>query len=128
MNMLTMERIKERALSHLRRDLVLNALDDFVPLSAVAWEVRERLNPEGEAATFNVALSILTDLISTGMVEIGDRVNGKFTCWAPRDNVPARLKASIHTDSASESGWLLATDKAKQWAEQYGQLLDRLRS
>ena len=127
--MLTMELVKQRALSHLRRDLVLNALDDYVPLSSVTWEIRERLDPATDVKAVEAAVSLVRDLLTAGMIEVGDLVNKDVVRWeGSRDSVIARVETAMKSDAPSESGWIVPTEKARGWAQQYERMLDQLRA
>lgn len=128
MNILTMDAVKHRALMHLRRDLTLNALDDFVPLSAVSWEIRERLDPDSEIAAAEVALSVVHDLLATGMIEVGDLVSGKVVAWQSSvESILVRIQAAFAQSSTSELGWLVATKTAETWAQRYYDVLKKLK-
>jgi hypothetical protein len=128
MKSLTMQFVRDRALAHLRRDLTLGALDDFLPLSAVLWEVRERLDPESEVAAQAIAMQIVRDLLGSGVVTAGDLVDGALKKWdGSIDTVTDRIEMAIQSDQPTEAAWLIATEKAREWLSRYEKLIEELR-
>jgi hypothetical protein len=125
---LTFELARQHAADHLLRDLVLNAIDDFVPFSAVLWEVNDRLAPASDDAALQEAGVILGHLVNGEFIVVGELNEARAVIdpW-PGSGHEVVSRALRALRSEPDATWFIATEKAREWHARYRKLLDELK-
>ncbi len=101
----------------LKRELILSAEEDYIDLSAIAYEVESTLKVRGKDAIRNATIRILAELLEDGYIRAGiPTAEGGFDVW---DEELVEIVAHIdgewrrlgRTPELGEITWFEATEK-----------------
>ena len=119
----------------MKRDFLLEAVEDTSRFSSLLREVEERLSPHDREAARFLAIEIVADLVSLGLVYPSDLISGVggFKQWTtePSDQVKeiaARSLADASTLPAGEVAWFQGTSSGYEWCQDYFRVLRNLSS
>jgi hypothetical protein len=101
----------------LKRELILSAEEDYIDLSAIAYEVESTLKVRGKDAIRNETIRILAELLEDGYIRAGiPTAGGGFNEWDENlvevvAHIDGEWRRLGRTPELGEIVWFEATDK-----------------
>lgn len=110
----------------LRRDMVLDAAEDYVDLSWYIHEVRKALGISDGHEIMSETADAIRDLLSAGYIRAGYLTGEGFEAWdespdGVRDRLIAEWLKMGRTPEMWEVAWFEATPKGKDYAKRAGE-------
>lgn len=110
----------------LRRDMVLDAADDYIDLAWYIHEVRKALVTTDEREIMSETTDAIRRLLEAGYIRAGYLTGEGFEVWpdspsSARDRILAEWSDMGRLPEMWEVAWFEATRKGKDYAERFGE-------